>query len=56
VTRQSFCTTESERESLLWRAGHTDEEIQAGADGDIAAANRSGNRERKGKHDRQNPI
>jgi S1-C subfamily serine protease len=33
-----YGSSESERESLLRRAGHADKEVQAGADRDVAAA------------------
>src|ERR1700689_2574501 len=42
-----YGSSRSERESLLRSAGHADEEIQAGADRDVAAADRSGNSEWK---------
>jgi DNA sulfur modification protein DndD len=43
-----FCTSRSERESLTRRkAGHVNQEVQSGTDRDIAATDRSGNRERK---------
>ena len=43
-----FCTSRSERESLTRStAGHAKQEVQGRTDRDVAASNRSGNRERK---------
>jgi hypothetical protein len=43
-----FCTSRSERESLTRKmAGHVNQEVKVGAGRDFAAADRSGNRERK---------
>ena len=42
-----FCTNGSEREFTLEGSWYADEEIQAGADRDLAAADRSGNSERE---------
>src|SRR6202049_304376 len=43
-----YCTSRSERESLTRRkAGHVHQEVQSETDRDIAATDRSGNRERK---------
>ncbi len=41
-----FCTRWNEREFTWRKNGHVDQEVQAGADRDAAAADRSGNRER----------